>query len=245
MINPVAFNIFGIEIRWYGILMSAAIFIATLISNKRADKYGMKKDLIFDLFLYVVPAAIIGARVYYVIFEWKQYINNPLEIFNYRAGGLAIHGALIFGFISGYIFAKKNNINPLKLSDIVAPTIALGQAIGRWGNFINMEAHGGPTNLPWGIVINGQKVHPTFLYESLWDLGIFIFIILYMDKRKKFDGQLIFIYGILYSIGRFFIEGLRTDSLMFGPLKMAQLISIFIIIVCTYLYNKYSKLNRR
>ena len=131
---------------------------------------------------------------------------------NIREGGLAIHGGVIAGIIVGYLFTKKKNLNFWQIADIVAPSLILGQAIGRWGNYINKEAYGTPTDLPWGILVDGVKVHPTFLYESLWNFGIFFFLMLYKNK-KKFNGEVFYLYAILYSIGRFFIEGLRIEVL--------------------------------
>ena len=157
---------------------------------------------------------------------------------------MAIHGALIGGILAGFIYTKIKKINFFKMADTVMIGIPLGQAIGRWGNYINGEAHGGPTSLPWGIMVDGVKVHPTFLYESIWDLGIFIFL-WFFRKHKKYEGQLAIYYLILYSLGRFFIEGLRTDSLMIGPLRMAQVISITTIIVCLILHKILSKKNKK
>src|SRR5690606_14683841 len=137
------------------------------------------------------------------IFSWDFYSKNPREILNIRQGGLAIHGAIIAGVLAGYLFCRYKKIGFCTLADICAPSIILGQAIGRWGNFVNQEAHGGPTNLPWGIEVNGVKVHPTFLYESLWNFGVFGFL-LYYSKKKKYDGQIFILYLILYSIARYF-----------------------------------------
>lgn len=228
--NPIAFEIFGVAIRWYGILISSGILIGVYFAYNEAKRKGYDPEYIIDIALWCVPAAIIGARLYYVIFEWDYYKGDLLKIINIREGGLAIHGALIAAILTGYIFTKVKNISFLESIDIVAPSIAIGQAIGRWGNFLNGEAHGGPTDLPWGIMVDGVKVHPTFLYESLWDFGIFLFL-MYYRKKKKIDGEVFLIYGILYSVARFFIEGLRTDSLMFSGLRVAQLISLCIIIV--------------
>jgi len=227
--DPIAFRIFGVDIAWYGILISLGIFFGIAVATYRAKKEGLYNDVIMDLALIAVPAAIVGARAYYVIFSWDYYSKNPKEIINTRLGGLAIHGAIIAGVLVGYLFCRYKKIGFWTLADICAPSIILGQAIGRWGNFLNQEAHGGPTNLPWGIEINGVKVHPTFLYESLWNFGVFIFL-LYYSKKKKYDGHIFILYLILYSIARYFIEGLRTDSLMFGPFRVAQLISIVSII---------------
>ncbi|WP_372996768.1 prolipoprotein diacylglyceryl transferase [Lutispora sp.] len=235
--NPVAFEIFGISVRWYGILISLGMLLGIFIAYFEAKRLGYNPDDIIDLALWAIPAALIGARLYYVIFQWEYYKGNILKILNTREGGLAIHGGIIGGVLAGYLFTRIKKMPFWKTADIVAPSIALGQAIGRWGNFINGEAHGGPTNLPWGIIVDGVKVHPTFLYESLWDFGLFIFLILYR-KNKKFDGEVFLLYGIIYSAGRFWIEGLRTDSLMFLGMRVAQLISILIIVFGLLLYYK-------
>lgn len=238
--NPEAFNIFGLSIRWYGILLSLGILAGILWAYYEAKRLGKNPDYIIDLALWCVPAAVIGARVYYVIFEWDYYQGDIMRMINIREGGLAIHGALIAAVFTGYIFCKVKKLSFWENTDIVAPGIIIGQAIGRWGNFMNGEAHGGPTDLPWGINVtelqNGievvTKVHPTFLYESLWNLGVFAILIIFR-KKKKVDGEVFLLYGILYSLGRFWIEGLRTDSLMFLGMRQAQLISVFIIVCFT------------
>lgn len=224
--NPVAFTIFGVDIMWYGVLISTGVLLGVVFALKECKRIGFKEDNLLDFLLYAIPAAIIGARAYYVIFSWDFYSKNPDQIINIRNGGLAIHGALIAGVIVGVLFCKKRKIKVLELLDIVMPSVALGQAIGRWGNFINQEAHGGPTDLPWGIIVNGQKVHPTFLYESIIDLCIFLFLMWFRKNKKTTDGQVLGLYLIFYSAGRFFVEGLRTDSLMFLGMRVAQLISL-------------------
>ena len=222
--DRVAFSIFGIDIMWYGILMAVGMILGTLIAIKEAKRVGIKEDYVLDLAIFAIPIGLFGARLYYVIFNWEYYSQNVSQILNFRGGGMAIHGALIGGILTGYVFTKIRKIDFLKMADAVILGMPLAQSIGRWGNFINQEAHGGPTDLPWGIMVDGVKVHPTFLYESVWDLAIFIFLLVFR-KKKKYEGQVIVYYIILYSLGRFFIEGLRTDSLMIGPLKMAQVIS--------------------
>jgi phosphatidylglycerol:prolipoprotein diacylglycerol transferase len=225
----VAFSIFGLEIRWYGLLIASAVLIGTVLALKEAKRKGVKEETLIDMLLFAVPAAIIGARAYYVIFMWDYYSKNPSQILNIRGGGLAIHGVIIAGTLVAIIFAKVRKESFWKLADIVAPSLILGQAIGRWGNFANQEAHGGPTDLPWGIMIDGVKVHPTFLYESIWNLLVFGFLLWYRRKKATVEGEIYLLYLILYSVGRFFIEGLRTDSLMLGPFRVAQLISLAII----------------
>ena len=238
--NRVAFTIFGIDIMWYGILMATGMILGVLLALKEAKRVGIDEDDVLNLALIAIPSGLLGARLYYVIFNWSYYSQNVSEILNFRGGGMAIHGALIGGILAGFIYTKIKGIYFFKMADAVMLGIPLAQAIGRWGNYINGEAHGGPTDLPWGIMVDGIKVHPTFLYESIWDLGIFIFLWLFR-KNKKYEGQLAITYIILYSIGRFFIEGLRTDSLMIGPLRMAQVISLVAIIICLLLHKKLSK----
>ncbi len=226
--NPVAFEIFGIKIMWYGILLSAGIMAGLLVAFNEAKRLGHDPEYIIDLSLWCVPAAVIGARLYYVAYEWEYYRGDIMKIINIREGGLAIHGALIAAVLTGYIFTRVKKISFWETADITAPSIILGQAIGRWGNYANSESHGGPTDLPWGIIVDGIKVHPTFLYESLWNIGVFI-VLLFYRKKKKLTGDVFLLYGILYSIGRFWIEGLRTDSLMFMGMRQAQIISVAII----------------
>lgn len=241
--NPVAFELFGLEIRWYGILMATAMVVGSILLFRQARKYNIKDDDIYDLILVVLPSAVVGARLYYVVFNWQDYMWDFMKIINTRQGGMAIHGGVLFGLLSGYLFCKKRGLKFWQLADMVAPGLILGQAIGRWGNFLNQEAHGGPTDLPWGIMVDGVKVHPTFLYESIWNLGVFFILWKYKDKKQN-HGEVIMLYMILYSIGRFFIEGLRTDSLMLGPLRMAQVISIVFIILGgagIYLVRKFSE----
>ena len=241
--DPVAFTLFGIEVRWYGVLIASAVVIGTILALREAKKRNIEEDTIIDLLLFAIPAAIIGARLYYVAFSWENYKNNPMEILNLRGGGLAIHGVIIAGVIVALIFCKKRKISFWTIGDIVAPSLILGQAIGRWGNFANQEAHGGPTNLPWGIMVDGVKVHPTFLYESIWNFGVFIFLLYYTRKKEKVNGEVFLLYIILYSVARFFIEGLRTDSLMFGPIRVAQLISLLSIIIGSYIFYRRRKYN--
>lgn len=239
--DPIAFTIFGLEVRWYGVLISLGVIIGTILALREAKRKGVNEDTIIDLLLFAIPAAIIGARLHYVIFSWDSYKNNLLEILNLRGGGLAIHGAIIGGAIVALIFSKLKNISFWKIGDIVAPSLILGQAIGRWGNYANQEAYGGPTDLPWAIVVDGVKVHPTFLYESIWNFLIFIFLMWYTRNKLKKDGEVFLLYIILYSVGRFVIEGLRTDSLMLGPIRVAQLISLVSILIGAFIFYKRRK----
>ena len=233
--EPVAFTIFGIDIMWYAVLITSGMIIATVICCVRAPKHDLTSDQIINFVIICIPAAIIGARLYYVVFNWEFYASDIKKILNIRGGGLAIHGGLIFAFVAVCILCAVWKLRPLNVLDLAVPCIAIAQAIGRWGNYFNSEAHGGPTDLPWAITVNGQSVHPTFLYESIWCFLLFFFMI-YVDNRRKFEGQTLLLYGILYSAERFFVEALRTDSLMIGPFKQAQVLSLSVIAVCIIAY---------
>ncbi len=234
--KPVAFTLFGLDIMWYGIIIAMAMILAVIIMYFRAEKHQIPKDRILDFVLICIPAGVVGARFYYVIFNWEFYQGDFWSIINLRNGGLAIHGGLIFGLAAAAILCVIWNYRAFNVLDLAVPSVALAQSIGRWGNYFNSEAHGGPTDLPWAIIVDGQKVHPTFLYESIWCLILF-FVLIIVDNRRRFEGQTFLLYGILYSIERFFVEILRTDSLMLGPfLKQAQVISLVIIVIFSLIY---------
>lgn len=233
--DPVAFTIFNIDIMWYGIIITCGMVIAAVIVYFRAPRHNLAGDNMLTMAIIMVPAGIIGARAYYVLFNWDMYKGDIAHILNFRGGGLAIHGGLIAGIIAGLIVCLVLKMRPLNVLDLCVPAVALAQSIGRWGNYFNSEAHGGPTDLPWGVMIDGQSYHPTFLYESIWCLALF-FILLYVDNHRKFEGQVLLLYGMLYSAERILVESLRTDSLMIGPFKQAQVISIVIILLCGAFY---------
>lgn len=233
--DPVAFTIFNIDIMWYGIIITCGMVIAAVIVYFRAPRHNLTGDNMLTMAIIMVPAGIIGARAYYVLFNWDMYKGDIAHILNFRGGGLAIHGGLIAGIIAGLIVCLVLKMRPLNVLDLCVPAVALAQSIGRWGNYFNSEAHGGPTDLPWGVMIDGQSYHPTFLYESIWCLALF-FILLYVDNHRKFEGQVLLLYGMLYSAERILVESLRTDSLMIGPFKQAQVISIVIILLCGAFY---------
>ena len=235
MINPIAFSILGIDVRWYGIIISCGILLSGYIATLNAKADNLSEDSIIDYILLSLPFCVIGARVYYVIFEYSSYKGNILKMLNIREGGLAIHGALIAGVIVAYFYCKKKNISFFRFFDIICVSIPLGQSIGRWGNYTNSEAYGVPTDLPWAINVDGTMVHPTFLYESIWNFALFIFL-MYLFRHKKFDGQIISLYFIIYSIGRFFIESLRIDSLMILGLRTAQITSILLMCFGVFIY---------
>lgn len=241
-IDPVAFNLGPLSVRWYGIIIAVGILLGYFVAQRALVKAGLHKDTLVDIIFYSALFGFIAARIYFVIFQWPYYAENPGEIIKIWHGGIAIHGGLIGGFIAGVIVCKVKNLNPFQIGDIVAPSIILAQGIGRWGNFMNHEAHGGPVSrafleqlhLPNFIIenmyINGQYYHPTFLYESIWDVAVFI-ILVNIRKHLKL-GETFFLYLTWYSIGRFFIEGLRTDSLMLtSNIRVAQLVSILLILI--------------
>lgn len=237
--DPIAFTIFGIDIRWYGILIACGMLLAVLISCKRAPKHGITDEDVLDIAIWMLPVGVIGARVYYIIFNLDYYtsLSSMLDI---RSGGLAIHGGLIFGAITVLIICRRKKIDPFNILDLFIPTVALAQSIGRWGNFFNGEAHGGPTDLPWGILVDGVRVHPTFLYESIWCLLLFFALSWFNKNKRTANGQTFALYCIFYSLERFCVEALRTDSLMIGPFKQAQVISICAIIMGIILYRYVS-----
>lgn len=241
-IDPVAFNLGPLSVRWYGIIIAVGILLGYFVAQRALVKAGLHKDTLVDIIFYSALFGFIAARIYFVIFQWPYYAENPSEIIKIWHGGIAIHGGLIGGFIAGVIVCKVKNLNPFQIGDIVAPSIILAQGIGRWGNFMNHEAHGGSVSrafleqlhLPNFIIenmyINGQYYHPTFLYESVWDVAGFI-ILVNIRKHLKL-GETFFLYLTWYSIGRFFIEGLRTDSLMLtSNIRVAQLVSILLILI--------------
>ncbi len=234
--DPVAFSILGLDVMWYGTLIGIGFMLAIAISYYRAPKFGIDPDFILTLTIWVIPSALIGARAYYVIFNWENYAGDLAKILDVRSGGLAVHGGLILSFLVGYLLCKYYKVGFFNTADLVAPVIALAQSIGRWGNFFNEEAHGYATDLPWAQIINGVGYHPTFLYESIWCMLLFVFLMYFSNHRKQFTGQIICLYGILYSVERFFVESFRTDSLMLGPLRQAQVISLVIIAACVVLY---------
>ncbi len=254
--GPILLDLGAIQIRWYGLLIASAVLIGISLSQNLATRRKFDPQLIADFAIWGILAAILGARIYYVLFEWQSYAQRPEDIFAIWKGGIAIHGAIIGATLAGLIFAKKNRVSFWQLADLIVPALILGQAIGRWGNFFNSEAFGAPTNLPWKLYIpptnrpleymSYKYFHPTFLYESIWNLGVFALLIFIFfwglrNRNKLKTGTLTLVYLIFYSSGRVWIEGLRTDSLMFGPLKIAQLVSLgaiaFGIFGLIWLYN--------
>ena len=240
--DPIAFQIFGIDIRWYGILIACGMLLAVLLSCRRAHTHGITEDDVLDIAIWMLPIGVVGARVYYVIFN-LDYYTTLRSMLNIRGGGLAIHGGLIFGIATVVVICRRKKIDPLNMLDLFMPTVALAQAIGRWGNYFNGEAHGGPTDLPWAILVDGQLVHPTFLYESIWCLILFFALSRFDKNKRTANGQTLSLYLIFYSLERFLVEALRTDSLMIGPFRQAQVISLCAIVFGIFLY-RYSTKNR-
>ena len=235
-LNRVAFSVFGFDIYWYALIIATGIVLAYLYAVYEGKRQGIKSDVFSDVLLVGLPSAIVCARAYYVFSKWDYYSRNISEIFNLRGGGIAIYGAVIGALVSVLIYCRIKKQNFLKLADIGSVGLLIGQALGRWGNFVNVEAYGSETEsfLRMGIIPSGSSemifVHPTFLYESLWNLAGFIIFSVLMHKKKK-DGQILWGYIFWYGLGRFFIEGLRTDSLMLGDMRISQLVAAISVIV--------------
>ena len=239
--GPTLIELGPLTIRWYGLLIASAVLIGVSLSQYLAKRRNVDPNLLGDLVIWLVIGAIPAARLYYVLFEWKQYSQHPEQIIAIWNGGIAIHGAIIGGTLAAIIFSRIQKISFWQLADLVAPSLILGQAIGRWGNFFNSEAFGDPTDLPWKLYIPQQRrplnfinfeyFHPTFLYESLWNvmvLGLLLTLFFrgLKGKPRLKVGTLALVYMVAYSLGRVWIEGLRTDSLMIGPLRIAQIVSL-------------------
>ena len=247
-LNKVAIIFFGINIYWYAIFIVIAFVLGILLCKKDDGKYNIKFEDVLELLLFLIPISIISARFYFILFKLDYYIQNHNEILDIRNGGLAIYGGIIGAILTIVLFCKKKNINILDMCDYIAPYLPLGQSIGRWGNFFNGEAHGTETNsiFRMGIMENGNyiQVHPTFLYESV--CTFIIFVILFTKKNnRKYTGQLTYLYFFLYGIVRALIEGLRTDSLMLGNIRISQILSIILSIVCgsILIYKRFKNRN--
>jgi phosphatidylglycerol:prolipoprotein diacylglycerol transferase len=235
--GAIAFQVGPVVVRWYGILMALAIVIGLWLGHREARKQNLPADDIISVGQWAILAGLAGARVYEVVFNWDYYGRFPSKIFAVWEGGLAMHGGLIVGPLVGIFLALRWKVPVLRGLDVAAPSMIIGQAIGRWGNFFNEEAFGAPTNLPWKLYISPPHrppgfsrfdfFHPTFLYESLWDLAVFIVLVVWLRKRlARQPGGLFFAYIGLYSIGRFAIESVRLDSFWVGPFRVAQLASV-------------------
>lgn len=254
--NRVAFNIFGFNVYYYSLCILLGVIVAYILITREGKRQGLPKEFISDLIFYTLIIGILGARVYYCVFNLDYYLANPSEILKIYNGGLAIHGGVIAGLIFVYFYTKKKNVSFIKILDIVAPAVIIAQSFGRWGNFFNQEAHGGITtyqnlknmHIPEFIIngmhIEGKYYYPTFFFESIWCLMGFIILMIARKNKNLRKGFQIGFYFIWYGIGRFFIEALRTDSLMFFNLKIAQIVSLIgiiigIIIIVTNRNKKY------
>lgn len=225
-LNRVACTVLGKDIYWYGIIICAGFILAALYVNSRTKDFGITSDNLTDCLIICVPLGIICARIYYVVFEWGYYAQHPGEIIAIWKGGIAIYGGIIGTLIGLFVYSRVKKLSLASLCDLAAFGLLIGQCIGRWGNFVNGEAHGGPTTLPWGMTIDGQSmVHPTFLYESLWNLAGFVLLHFY-SKKRRFKGEIALLYAAWYGAGRAWIEGLRTDSLYIGSVRVSQLLAI-------------------
>lgn len=232
-VNPNAFTVFGRDIKWYALIILTGIILAVLFGLRESRKVGISDDTVMDIAIICIPIAIICARAYYVICEWSYYSRHKDEIIQIWNGGIAIYGAIIGGCLSAYIYCRIKKVNVAEMFDIGAMGFLIGQAIGRWGNFMNAEAFGYETDLPWRMYIEeiNMAVHPTFLYESLWNALGFI-ILLFYRKHKKFNGEVFLLYATWYGIGRACIEGLRADSLYIANtgIRTSQLLAILIVV---------------
>lgn len=246
-IDRIAFSIFGKPIYWYGVIIAIGFLAAILYVLKRAKTFGLDGDRVLDVLLGAVVGGIVGARLYYVIFSWEQYAADPISALYIWEGGIAIYGGVIGGFLAGYLMCRLRRVRFVPMADLAVGALILAQGIGRWGNFVNVEAFGSNTTLPWGMaspsierylaanqaalaaqgvmVDPAMPVHPTFFYESVWCILGFVIIAFY-TKHRRFDGELTLIYAAWYGAGRSVIEGLRTDSLMWGSIRVSQALAI-------------------
>lgn len=249
-INPVAFNLGNLSVKWYGVIMALAIILAVSMAIIEGRKRQIESDDFVDLLLWAVPLGYVGARIYYVIFEWRYYAQHPDQIIAIWNGGIAIYGGLLAGLVVLLIFCYKKMLPPFLMLDIITPGVMAAQILGRWGNFINQEAHGGPTtlgflqslHLPNFIIsqmkINGVYYQPTFLYESFFNLiGLILILVLRHRKHLFKQGEIFMLYLAWYSVVRFFVEGMRTDSLyLWGSIRVSQLLSLILLVIVIGLF---------
>lgn len=236
-LDRVAFNAFGLkDIYWYGIIIAVGLLLAVLYAGVRIESFGFTRDMLYDALLWALPSAIVCARLYYVIFEWGYYSAHPADIIAVWKGGLAIYGGVIGGILCCFVFCRVKKIHPLDMMDVACIGLMMGQSIGRWGNFVNCEAFGSLTGLPWRMCI-GQTIaecgalgnHPTFFYESLWNAaGVLLLHFFSGSRHRKYRGEVLLGYFIWYGLGRFWIEGLRTDSLYIPgtALRVSQAVAL-------------------
>lgn len=233
-INPVAFSIGDYVVKWYGVIIAVGFLLAFLYTMRSCKRFRMDEDKFIDAVIIGIVGGIIGARLYYVLFDASgQFVENPISVLYIWEGGLGIYGGVIGGLLCGALVAKLHKISVPAVLDMASLGFLIGQCIGRWGNFVNQEAFGGETSLPWGMVseqtqrVVSGPVHPCFLYESLWCLLGFILLHIFSRRLRRYDGQVFLLYVVWYGVGRFFIEGLRTDSLLtpFLPIRVSQLVA--------------------
>lgn len=234
-VQSTAFTLFGVSVAWYAVLIAVGFIAAVCYALSQLKRYGLDEDRVMDVIIVGMIAGIIGARAYYVMFSWTQYSINPSEIFNLRSGGLAIYGGLIGALGIGAIVCKIRKVKILPMFDVTAISFLIGQCIGRWGNFVNVEAYGSETDslfmMMSSSISDSYGVHPCFLYESVWCLIGFVLLHFYAKKRRRFDGEMVLLYCVWYGFERMIVEGLRTDSLYWGPFRVSQLLSAFLCIV--------------
>ncbi len=244
-IDPVAFTIFGVDVMWYGVLIGTGMVLALIYGLYEVKKTALSQDHMLNMAMIAFPCAIIGARLYYVLFNLGAYKDDLWQIFAIRNGGLAVYGGIIAAAIVILVYCRVKKIDIGLPFDLLAVGLPLAQAIGRWGNFVNGEAYGGATTLPWAMTIENYAtmVHPTFLYESVWNI-LCVALVLIWKKFRKFNGELFCVYMIWYGTGRFFIEGLRADSLYLGVLRVSQLVSLGIVVLGTGIMVYKRKNNR-
>ena len=262
-LERVAFTIFGQPIFWYGIIVGIGFAVGAFVVTKRAKRFGLDPDRVIDALIAATLGGIIGARLYYVIFRWEMYSHNLMSVFSLREGGLAFYGGVIGGALGALLVCKWRKMKPLPLMDLFSSAILISLAIGRWGNFVNVEAFGSNTTAPWGMtgtaivdyltrnrgrlssmgieVLPCTPVHPTFLYESLWNILGFVLIALYL-RRRRFDGEITLLFLGWYGLGRAFIEGMRIDSLMLGGLRVSQGVAVLCFVasvaMLVYIHRK-------
>ena len=251
-IDPSAsFTLFGRTFYWYGVIIAVGFILAMLYCARHCRRCGIEPDTLYDFLIWMIPLAIIGARLYYVIFQWSDYRDHPIDALKIWEGGLAIYGGVIAAVLVCFVLSKKRGFKLGALTDLIVMGFLIGQAVGRWGNFMNREAFGAETTLPWRMQLTTTagtlvEVHPTFLYESLWNVVGLLLIVFIVAKGRRFDGENTWFYFLWYGIGRFWVEGLRTDSLyLFNwtiggePIRVSQALSLVMVLVSAFmlLYN--------
>ena len=246
--NPNAFSIGPLTVKWYGILISLGFLLAVLYAVRQLPRFGVRENAFLDLLIFGTPIAVACARIYYVVFRYVEFEEDFLRIFRIWEGGLAIYGAVIGAVLTVLVGCKLKKINVWALLDVLSLGLLIGQCVGRWGNFVNGECYGSPTTLPWRMMVNGVSAHPAFLYESLWTLAGFLLLHFFVLKRRKFNGQIFLTYIAWYGLGRGMIEGLREDSLFFfnTPLRVSQVLgfaSCVVAVVILFLLLVFRRYN--